>query len=280
MRRGAPPRDAQYKEVRGLSRGLAVLRALNQMPGGIGPISEIARASGIHRTTVKRLLETLRAEGLVNQKVEDGLYALTFEVRRLAEGFGGSGWIDEIAAPAMFARLRHLLWPSDIATPDAGFMVVRESTHRGSALSQHRAMIGSRVPVLVTALGRAYIGWCPEDEREAMLDLLRARSDRVGDLARDRRYVRRILASTRRRGYATNEGEWLPQADFGAIALPVIAGGRVMASINLVFPRSAVSRPELERRYLPQLAALTREIAEQLERRSAEPRQAAATDPV
>ncbi len=51
---GAEP----YREVRGLTRGLAVLRALNAMPGGVGGVVELARRTGLHRTTVKRLLET------------------------------------------------------------------------------------------------------------------------------------------------------------------------------------------------------------------------------
>lgn len=261
MRRGAPSRHAEYKEVRGLSRGLAVLRTMNQMAGGIGSITEIARAAGIHRTTVKRLLETLRAEGLVHQKDEDGLYALTYEVRRLAEGYVGSDWIDRIAAPAMFARLRELAWPSDVATPDAGFMVVRESTHRGSMLSQHRSMIGVRIPMLVSALGRAWLAGCTEPERDASLAVLRARDDELGALARDRAYVQRTLADTRRRGYAQNDGEWAPEASFSAIALPLFDGERAVGAINLVYPRDAVRTRELESRYLPVLRALAEEIS-------------------
>ena len=73
--------SSQYREVRGLSRGLAVLRALNALPGGIGGVVELARATGLHRTTVKRLLETLRMEGLVHHKDVGASYALGFEVR-------------------------------------------------------------------------------------------------------------------------------------------------------------------------------------------------------
>ena len=62
----SPGDGSPYREVRGLSRGLAVLRALNAMPGGIGSVADVARATSLHRTTVKRLLETLMAEGLVH----------------------------------------------------------------------------------------------------------------------------------------------------------------------------------------------------------------------
>jgi IclR family mhp operon transcriptional activator len=201
------PRDeTQYREVRGLSRGLAVLRALNAMPGGIGGVSELARVTGIHRTTVKRLLETLRSEGLVHHKDEGLSYALGFEVRRLSEGYVAADWIDRVAAPAMQARLRALSWPSDLATPDAGFMIVRESTHRSSLLSQHRATIGIRIPMLVSSLGRAWLAWCADEEREATLALLGSRNDSIGEMARDSVCIRRLLRETRTRGYAGRVG--------------------------------------------------------------------------
>lgn len=56
----APP----YKDVRSLARGLDVLKALNRAPGGRASTTDLAKACGVHRTTVKRLLETLRAGDL------------------------------------------------------------------------------------------------------------------------------------------------------------------------------------------------------------------------
>jgi IclR family mhp operon transcriptional activator len=267
MRAETPAGSTDYKEVRALTRGLALLRALSAMPGGRASITALASTTGVHRTTVKRLLETLRAERIVEQGGDGEGYALTFEVRRLSEGYDPSDWIDRDAVPLMFERLPKLLWPSDIATPDSGFMVVRESTHRGSSLSQHRAMIGTRLPMPSTALGRAYLAWCPEAEREGLLELLAARDDEAGRDARNRARIARILSETRRRGYATNDGEWLAQADFGAVALPILVDSRPIAAINLVFPKTALRRPELVRARIPALRALARAIGRKLEER-------------
>ena len=77
-----------------------------RMPGGIGSVFARAREAGLHRTTVKRLLETLRVEGLVHHKDEGTSYALGFEVRRLSEGYVAANWIDRVATPAMRAHLR------------------------------------------------------------------------------------------------------------------------------------------------------------------------------
>ncbi len=43
------------------------MRGLKRAPGGQASTTALARACGVHRTTVKRLLETLRAEGFVRR---------------------------------------------------------------------------------------------------------------------------------------------------------------------------------------------------------------------
>ena len=250
-----------YREVRGLSRGLAVLRALNALPGGIGGVADLAHATGLHRTTVKRLLETLKIERLVHQKDDGTSYALGFKVRSLSEGYVAADWLDQMAAPAMRTHLRALSWPSDLATPDGGFMVVRESTHRVSLLSQHRATIGIRIPMLVSSLGRAWLAWCAEEEREATLSLLRGRADAIGAMARDTRYVKQILRETRRRGYAVNKGEWVSEESVTAVAFPIRIGEHAIGAINLVLQRHAVTDREVAARYVPLLRALADEIS-------------------
>jgi len=231
------------------------------MPGGIGSVVELARMTGLHRTTVKRLLETLKAERLVLRKDDGSSYALGFEVRRLSEGYVGADWIDRVAAPAMRAHLRMLIWPSDLATPDGGFMVVRESTHQMSLLSQHRATIGIRIPMLASSLGRAWLAWCADEERNATLSLLRRRTDAIGAVARDEPYVRRVLRETRRRGYALNKGELRSEPSVTAVAFPVRRGQHAIGAINLVLQNNAVSDREIATRYAPLLCNLADEIS-------------------
>ena len=254
------PPDRDYKDVRSLARGLSVLRALNRAPGGQASTTALAQACGVHRTTVKRLLETLRAEGFVRRAEKEGHYYLTFEVRSLSEGFEDEAWVEQVALPLMRAAVPDLLWPCDLGTMEAGFMVVRESTHRFSRLSQHRGMIGEQIPVFFTALGRAYLSACSADEREALLSLLGRRDDAVGAMARDAAAVQALVEETLARGYATNEGEWTREASFAAVAVPLRSGRRLLGAINLIFPRQSVSPQELQRRYLPRLRRLALRI--------------------
>lgn len=252
--------DGPHKEVRGLSRGLHILRALNRVPGGIATTTELANACGLHRTTVKRLLETLRAEGLVRHGERDGQYYLTFGVRRLSEGFQDESWVSEAATPLMHASVKDLLWPCDLTTMEAGFMVVRESTHRWSSLSQHHAMIGQKMPMFVTAAGRAYLAACTEEEFEAVMGILRKRSDWVGDWAREKKRIERMIRETRKRGYGVNMGEWVTEPHFGGIAVPVHAGSKLLGSISIIVPNNVVSAKDLKERFVPRLEKLAMAI--------------------
>ena len=263
MRTGPRSSSSQYKPVRGLIRGLSVLEALNRARGGFATVTELSRQCAMHRTTVKRLLESLADCGYVRHEDQTGCYWLTDRVLRLSAGMIEEPWVGDVAAPLMRASVSRLMWPCDLATPDSGFMAIRASTHGLSGLSQHRAMVGERLPMLVTAAGRVYLATCSEPERKAHLAILQVRSDRWGELARDRAYVSRVLRQTRTAGYGFNHGEWSREPDFAAVAVPISAGERLLGAINLVFPKSAITPSELDRRFLPGLRRLANEISRQ-----------------
>lgn len=253
-----------YKDVRSLSRGLAVLQALNRAPGGISSTSALADACNLHRTTVKRLLETLRADGFVRRGEKEGQYYLTFAVRSLSEGLVDDAWVEQVALPLMRAAVPDLLWPCDLGTVEGGFMVVRESTHRFSRLSQHRGMIGEKLPLFFTAMGKAYLAACSEKELTGLLTLLKQRDDAVGVMAHDTEKVMRLIAETRELGYGLSYGDWDQQAPYGAIAVPLKCGRRLVGGLNIIFPKSAVPKDELQRRYLPQLKKLAKRMGKDM----------------
>lgn len=79
--------ESTYRHCQSLVKGLDMLAALNRMPSGSGSISELAQQPGIHRSTVKRLLETLREQGYLAHDPATNHYRLTFRVQRLSYGF-------------------------------------------------------------------------------------------------------------------------------------------------------------------------------------------------
>lgn len=250
----------QYKEVRGLSRGLELLMALNRMPNGLASTTDLAQACNIHRTTAKRLLETLRIEGLVDSGNRGGQYRLSAKVRKLSDGFREDAWIEQAASPILRQSVRDLMWPMDLTVARAGFMVIRASTHRWSMLSQHQARIDEALPMLTTAAGRAYLAACAPEQRSAHIAILAARPDEIGDKARDRLAIEQLVSETRERGFAMNEGEWDEEPDFSAIAVPLYLGDFVIGAINLVFPNGSINGEELCHKFSKKLEGVAESI--------------------
>lgn len=259
-----------YTNVRGLARGLQVLRALNAMEDGHATSQQLADLTGLHRTTVRRLLETLMEEGFVRRSTSDDSFRLTLAVRSLSEGFTDTERIATVAPPIMGQLLQRVAWPSDLTTPDGDAMIIRETTHRFSRLSFHRAMVGRRLPMLLTAAGRAYFAMCPDEEREDILELLRsgAGGDEQQAFARNDALVRKLIRRVRDDGFGSNHGDWTAQAKIGAVAVAISADERVIASLNVIFLSRAVRLEDAVRRYVPELQKAALDIAEALKQES------------
>lgn len=249
---------AQYHSVRGLERGLEVLRALSEM--GEGSSAQIAKATSLPRPTVHRLLETLRRSGYATRPGLRDAYRLTLQVRSLADGYKEDDWILELGHSILDDLCDKVVWPADIATYDNGAMVIRATTHRRSALSITRATAGWRIPVLSTATGKAYLAFCQQPERVAVLELLAATPGPDRDALRMPREVDAELQITRRQGYGLRTKGSGRATKISTIAVPIVAGCDVRACININWITSAMSVDTAIKRYLPPL----REAAERI----------------
>lgn len=257
-------RDADYKLVRGLSRGLTLLNALNRLDGGATPTA-LAQITGLHRTTVRRLLETLQEEGYVRRSGSDDSFQLSMKVRELSEGFRDEQWISAVAAPLLAELLQEVVWPTDICTLDVDAMVVRETTHRFSRLSFHRSMVGRRLPLLQTATGLTYLAFCDDLEREQIVALLARRNEPEFRLAKDRVALENVLRKVKHRGYGENFMAWNQEERIASIAVPLFLSSRLLGCLNLVYVAKAMSIEEAAARYLAQLQTTARKISESLQ---------------
>lgn len=248
-----------YKNVRGLSRGLALLNVLNRVDGG-ATVARLAELTKLHRTTVQRLLETLHAEGYVRRSKSDDRYCLNLRVRELSEGYRDEQWISALASPLLGQLLREVVWPTDLCTFDVDAMVVRETTHRFSKLSFHRSMIGRRMPMLQTASGTAYLAFCPQAERDSIIDLLARQTRPDCRLARDRAALDDLLAAVTQRGYGENHMCWTEEPKMAGIALPIRGERGLLGCLGLVYLASAMSTQTAAARYIEPMRRVVRDI--------------------
>lgn len=266
MRTAAQPLNR--RKSKGVTRTLDILRALNQANGST--VSALHAITKVSRPALYRTLEEFCAAGYVTRD-DRGRFHLTHLVRSLSDGFRNEDRIAEVAGPVLLELQRRVLWPTDLATYFNHAMVLRETTRRHSPLVIDSAHVGLRLPMLASAAGLAYLSFCDDEEREAILDALR-RSDRPGDeLARDERQARQLVRQTRAAGYASRYMGALPglsSTATGSIALPLREQGRVCGCIGITFFSKVLTIDEAASRYLGDLRDARGEIEKRLGARS------------
>jgi IclR family mhp operon transcriptional activator len=250
------------KSVRALARGLEVFKALQQQPAA--SLQDLHRDTGLSKPTLLRILKTLEEGGMARRSLGDGRYRVSANVRFFGRDLGEHDAIAEQAAPELDRLCRELLWPSDIAVYKDGAMEILETSRPQTPFLVNRGRMGYRVHMLMSAVGCAYLAFCPAGEREEILARLRHSDDPYDRKARNRAAVAAELAECRRRGYATREpgyGWWLPGRGAEAIAVPVRQGRRVLAAINLTWVAGAVPLEQIVAAHLSRLQAAAAAIA-------------------
>ena len=133
-----------------------------------------------------------------------------------------------------------LLWPLDLSVHDHFSMVIQETTHSRSPLSIDRAMTGYRMPMLRTSAGRAYLAFCPEEERRHILEHLSRLGDPADQPFLEPAVLERILGETRARGIAIRDGgEFRRQT--ASLAVPILGAEGVIGCVSMIWIHSAMT---------------------------------------
>lgn len=243
--------------VQPVIRSLHILEALNG--AGSSTLAGLHDATGLPKPTLVRLLDTLIAAGHVARLPRRGGYALTERVLRLSSGFRHADRVVEAARPFLTALTAEHRWPVALATFDQDAMLVRLSTRHESPFSTDPDFLNRRLPMLISALGRVYLAFCPDEERELILALLRETNAPGNAPARDKTYVRRMIATIRKAGYATTAP--LRGDPAMGLAVPIMEGERVAAAITMRYIGSTMNEAEAARRYLAPMRAAAAAIA-------------------
>lgn len=245
-----------------LSRGLSLLRLLAAADGT--SLAQAARAAALPKTTARRLLITLEAAGFARHSVADGLWRAN-PMPGFRAPADARAALALAAAPVLQAMARETPFPSDVMIRDGALMETVENNRRFSPLALHHSMIGERVNIPWTAVGRAYLAWCAEPEREEIFGLLK---DGTGSARFDRAAVLAEIRATRARGFGVRHARFVggtqrdPHAadHLDAIAVAIVTGGRVAGCINLMWPRRMRLEPGFRERQLTILRTAARRI--------------------
>jgi IclR family transcriptional regulator, mhp operon transcriptional activator len=243
--------------VESVRRAFHLLHELNRQR--VSSVRHLHRATGLPKPTIVRLLDTLIVLGYVVNDPRQGGYQVTSLVRSLSAGFHGDPLVVEAARPWAIAFTRKYQWPVAVAVLDRDAVAVRFSTIPDSPVSPFHATINMRLQLMSRALGRAYIAFCPPGERNLLLRMLAASGDPEDAVARDRAAALTLLAMIRRAGFADRSPTVEPKSS-STLAVPVMLGRKVLATVGVTFFTSAVPTAEAIAQYVPPLKEMARNI--------------------
>lgn len=249
------------ENVRTIARGIDLLEFLNKSGKATG--AHIASQLGLSRPSTYRILETLEACGVVRYSADDNKYALDWPIHTLTSGLTDRSRVLCIATPYLYELQKELLWPTDLAIHENGEMVIHESTHPISPYSIETGIVGSRHPILLGSLGRAYISFCPEKEREEIFRNFFSRCTGGCEYLSSLEQIEWMITRTRADGFGSRQRD--VNAKTSSIAVPIRHNGRVLACMDVSWISSAMSYDEAVRKFLPALDAARTAVERELE---------------
>ena len=260
-RRGfSDPGRRSYPPVESVRRALEVLRTVNRLR--IASVTDIHAATGLPKPTIIRMLETLIADDYIARDNMFGGYRVTCRVRELTKGYSGISMVIEASRAPEIELTQKIKWPIGIGVLDGDAISIQFWTGTISPLAHTNTVLGLRPPLLSSAMGRAYMAFCPEEERERLFDMLRANPAEKFDAAKEEEY-RRLLTRLRSDAFAVRDPRTEPR-QMTTLAMPLMFGRSVLATISVSFYRKAVPLHQINAQVITHLSATRRKIEENL----------------
>jgi DNA-binding IclR family transcriptional regulator len=244
-------KDSQFAST--LSRGIDILQSFRVGESVLGNRDFVER-TGLSKTTVARLTHTLVALGYLRHDEALAKYRLGASVLSMSYPLLASMQLRQIARPLMKSLADQIQGAVSLGVRERNQIVYVETTRSTDSLVL-TPDIGATIPIMTTAIGKAWLCKAPAEEREAVLNRIRVADP--AQFARDYPGVLEARKSFERNGYCANQGEW--RKDVYGFAAPL---DKPVDSTLFVFNCGILARPgkfsELEREVAPLLVSLVR----------------------
>ncbi len=231
--------------LEGVDRALRVLMLLGQRGDG-WTLEELAAETRLPKSSLHRLLTTLKQRGFAVQAQPSGPYLLGPTALEVAFGFHARLDVPVLLAPLLQELVERHHETTHLAVL-AGAEVVYIDKREGTHPFRLSSTIGGRNPAFCTGVGKALLAQLLPD-REAVdawvteHGPLRRHSDETTITAAA---LDRELALTRSRGYSLDLEENEPGVHCAAVAV-TLGTGTPIAAVSVTAPTSRVTRKELD----------------------------------
>lgn len=241
--------EEEKRTVRAVERALDVLLCFAEKAEW--GLSEIAAHTGLHKSTVHRLLATLEDRGFVNRDEANEKYRLGLRVLELSSNLSREDDLSVVLLPQM-EKLRDELGETvSLYVRDRGERV-RIQAVQSTQIIRRVAAVGVRLPLSVGASSKVLLAFVDESVRQEVL------SDPAWPTAIDRAKFARQLEAIRSLGYATSSEEREPGA--AAVSAPIFnRAGKLVAALAVSGPSNRLT-PDVMQQHAPAIMEAARKM--------------------
>ncbi|WP_417679392.1 IclR family transcriptional regulator [Roseibium sp.] len=211
--------DRQF--IASLERGLRVMSAFGPDDRALSN-QDLADRTGLPRPTVSRFTHTLRRLNYLAYHPDTGRYSLTPRVMEMGRAAFVATEIRDIACPIMETLAE--LGPFSVALGVPSGLNIRylELRRRPEAIVLNLDA-GALVPILQTAIGRAYLASLASVRRQELL--VRLRQDDPDLYAAQEEDVKAEIAAYDKQGFVCSFGSWWPELNAVATVIRIVDDG-------------------------------------------------------
>lgn len=250
-------------KTRSLERAIDILELLAVL--GPSALHKLQRASGLPKSTLRRLLGTLTRRQFVRRGLADGVYRtnITIPTRGDNPHQGRIARLVNVSTPLLLGTNDAIRWPIDLHIHHQGRMQIIESTRAISPLGfNHPYRAEVELNIFASASGLCYLSTLSDQRVLKLIDALRHQE--LWSLARYRLSPSRLLqelASVRKNGYARRLANQTDQSSFNAIAAPILSGKKGIGAVSIWWPRAYLSVTAFADNYAGRLQDLAKAIS-------------------
>lgn len=232
---------ADKRKVKGgaaLSKFVAVLQIIGDSPREL-TVSELCKVARLPRGTVYRIVDALRAEGLVDETQDSRKLALGSRLIGLASRSWAMSDLRTLAHHDI-KTLRDVTGETVHLAVPSGLEMVYIDKRESPQTVRMTSRIGTRISLHASSVGKAYLAALPEEERHDLTSQLSFKRFTKNTIT-SRAKLEADLERTIRRGYALDSEE--TELEIRCVGAAILdAASRPVACISVSVPKYRFDR--------------------------------------
>jgi DNA-binding IclR family transcriptional regulator len=212
---------------------MSVLQIVGDAPGSYG-MAELCKVAKLPRATVYRIVDALRAEGLVTDAAPGGKFVLGPRLINLASRSWATFDLRTIAHP-FIEKLRDETGETVHLAVRSGREMVYIDKLESPQTVRMTSRIGTRITLYSSSVGKAFLAALPADEQKEILGRIKFKRYTPHTIMQ-RKALEAELKETRKRGYSFDREE--TELEIRCIGAAIVnATGRPVGGISVSVPK-------------------------------------------